>query len=244
MTNILFLGDMKMRNGRQTDFWNLSVDDDGKGEFVEYCLYDFFESSGHESALLDCGTNDNGDFIQRMHEDTDIIIPDIISQNCYKELMFIESKSRWVNIDKYPSGEIEDRKIKKKTYESYIRFNKEIFGESYRIMCPANVFMCFSTVRFSIKEGFGQINLNFVKFNDFINLRHTESFKNWPTTQYVWRESDLQEISHKNRKIGFEYSNNTFYTKYSNNVDGKQRKRFTVTNKSAKKLIQEWIYNI
>ena len=83
-----------------------------KGDFIEFLLYDYFESLGYNVSL--CKNKQGKQTVRVLN--VDCVIPDILVEGYPKALFFLESKSSWYN------GET-GIKIPKRRFLQYESFN-------------------------------------------------------------------------------------------------------------------------
>lgn len=232
------------RNGKVYNFQDLLSTTDRKGYFVECCIYDLFEASDYMVEFVGTEIEDKEILSQRMSEDYGIIVPDILCQKKYKEILFIESKSLWLDMDRKYVQNISGREIKRKTYDSYLRFQDESFKKSENIAVSAQIMLCFSTMRYSFSKHFGELDCSFIRLSDFRQLPCRISRNDRNEQIYNWRETDILENLYKSKKIKFSYDDwsEKFSSSYCSDVYGKNRNNFKVTAKSMKKLMNEWLW--
>jgi len=160
-----------------------------KGSFLEYILYDYCYSQYFQPYLL--RKNVFGE--QRIGEDNDIVMPELIVEDNNNDLFFVESKSAYSE----NKNDVVSFSIRNDIEKTYKKFYKNIFPSgriSYENMIPTLI--VFSKVWHN-------------KIND------------WIVTSYFMRMIDISEMSYNKSldKYGREQKNYSEKEIYSASFD-------------------------
>jgi len=206
--------------------------DDEKGYFVEGCIYDYYESLSYPVNIVQT-QNENGAVSQRLNWDKTIVVPDILVENRYDELFFIESKSFWRNY--YSSINYKTYRVKKKSLNEYLSFYNKVFPRK-SLEGYSNIYVGFSDCAYDEFLN-GTMKIFLVPFENLVNL-------NWFENKgYVeWNKKDIESSSSKKIKIDFRYSKKykVFSSKFTKDILGKERKKLFVTKEYLDDLIEYW----
>lgn len=208
------------------------LSDDEKGYFVEGCIYDYYESKGFPVNIVQ--TKNAYDSIgQKLAWDKSIIVPDILVEDTYNELFFIESKSFWQNyysIHNYSTYQVEKRKL-----SSYLLFYNKVFPRSC-LEGYSNVYIGFCDCVYDNLLN-GTIYVFLVPFENLVDIYWTEE-----KGMVKWFKKDIQNNSVKKLKIDFNYDSKRrmFSSKFTNNILERKRNVLFVTKESIDKMIEDW----
>ncbi len=231
-----------MISGKRLDMGKLVNDADAKGDFVEYNLYDFFENSDFDVALLKTKFDTSKKPIetsQRFSKNYGIIVPDLICQKRQKELLLIESKGRWICSSKKFTPD--DRAIEINKFDPYVNFYNNVFQGKSRTNDLAKSLVCFADVNYIWSKG-GQIHLSFIDIEILMNVVQYKKCMKYGKPNYLWRESDLREY-YKTKTISFDYDEdyNVFSSKYCNDIYSKDRNIMIIdSQKDMNNILQNY----
>jgi len=234
-----------MKHGEYPTMDEVVRSNNQKGDLIEYILYDYFSASGYDVSLLKTFFDDSKlphRSSQRFEADEDIIVPDLICQNKYKDIIFIESKGRW---HKNLNEPVDGLNILVKTFNSYVKFYNSFYDEFQRIMCPTNVLLCFAIVDYTEDVG-ARISMNFIKMQTLNDMPHGKYWDRQNKENYFWRNSDLIENSFQIKNTSFKYDadNNVFYSKFCDDIYAKDRSVLVAETKtSVRKILKDWLWN-
>jgi len=228
---------MRMKMSGKT-FEEMISTSDFKGDFIEFVLYDYFESVGFSSRIMKV-VDKNGRVDQRLKENRKIIVPDLLCEKRYSEMIFIESKSRWTK----DTGGIAYWSIPEETFKSYELFYKEVYSPANQIMKPINFYICFSEVIHDW-ESRGKAVFYFVRMDDLRNMNPYRERNNPVSVSLEWSKQKIVENHKKKISISFSYDswNNIIQTKYCSDIYSKQRTTEYFTVNKYKRLFFDWMY--
>lgn len=221
--------------------FNYLYDNNLKGTFVENCLYDYLCAKGFETCLVETNSKKKGFYNnknQRFDEDESIIVPDIFAQRKYKEIFFIESKSRWIY--EFSTNYIEEFAVPVKNVNSYIKFYKQVFPNS-NLEGLAEVYISFSVVVYC-DDNSGYITCYITPLRSLFSIEYVEEERNGEN-HLVWKKKNIKQIS-KCRIIDFTFDKKTekFYNGFSDKdiLSERETKYFKI--KDIERIIQQWIF--
>lgn len=211
---------------------------DSKGDFIEFVLYDYFESQGFNSRIMKA-IDKNGRVDQRLKENRKIIIPDLVCEKRYSEMIFIESKSRWTK----NTGGIAYWSIPEETFKSYELFYREIYSPANQIMKPINFYICFSEIIHDWKSR-GKAIFYFVKMEDLRRMNPYKEKNENGTISLEWNKQKIVENHKRHLEIRFVYDfwDDVFQTRYCSDIYAKQRITEYFTINKYKRLFLDWMY--
>ena len=202
-----------------------------KGDFVEFCLYDYFMSKGLNVKLIKTTTGN-----QRFTDRYDIVVPDLLIQNNFKEIFFVESKSFWRF--EYSGFDLSEFHIPIETMASYIKFYNEIFPNN-KLEEYAEVYICFADVVYNEIYN-GCVYLYFVPIKKLFSLDYREGLNHHKKNSYFWDATDIKRCKHVKVDFKFDNRTTTFYSKFSSNIMKDYRETLKISTNSVRKIIEDW----
>lgn len=192
-----------------------------KGDFIEYILYDYFESFGYRVSL--CKTEEK---TQRLKNNRQIIIPDILVESYPNYLFFCESKSSWTEFDKV-------FKIREDYISAYKGFYN-IYPHSFR---ESRISDCETKIIFSdiVQCGFDNSRVD----HYVVEIKECLKFAKKEGREYIW---SLDALNKYTERISQELYHPTSFdevvisSSYCENIYAKERYTWFYSESDLKNL--------
>lgn len=183
-----------------------------KGNFIENILYDFYYSQYFQPYLL--RKNKLGE--QRIGDENDIVMPDLIIKDSNNEPFFVESKSSWVkNFSNDTSFSI--RKSLENTYKNFYRKIYPAGRIEYENMIPTII--VFSKVwHDNVRQG--KILSYFMRITDLAEARFYIGEDEYGRPVKTLTETDINVCSYDVQEFNFSAKgyNKTLSFKFNDDI--------------------------
>lgn len=198
-----------------------------KGNFAEYILYDYYYSQNFHSYLL--RKNDLGE--QRIGEENDIVMPDLILKDSNDDPFFVESKSC------YPENknDMVYFSIRNDIEKTYKKFYKNIFPSirmDYENYIPTLI--VFSKIWHNNINS-GSVISYFMRMIDLSQMKYDVTIDRYGREQKTYSESEIGKCSYdiQKFKLGVKEYNKTLSFEFNDDIMNTERNVWLAPNEKS-----------